>query len=61
MQALLRTRSGILADSGRQVSSMWLGGRQDWHAPYTVLHGRVYQEHECYKVVVPKGATKSEK
>lgn len=42
VQALLRTQSGILANSGRQAASMWLGGRQDWHAPYTVLHGRVY-------------------
>ena len=55
VQALLRARSGMLADSGRQASSMWLGGRQAWHAPYTVLRGRVYQEHECYQDAPRKG------
>lgn len=55
VQALLRTQSGILANSGRQAASMWLGGRQDWHAPYTVLHGWVYQEHECYQDAPRKG------
>ena len=55
VQALLRTRSGILANSGRQASSLWLGGRQDWLAPYTVLHGRVYREHACYQDAPRKG------
>lgn len=55
VQALLRTRSGILANSGRQASSLWLGGRQDWLASYTVLHGRVYREHACYQDAPQKG------
>lgn len=34
---MLSAWSGILVNSGRQASSLWLGGRQDWLAPYTGL------------------------